>query len=367
MQISILKQTGKRASRAPRGIRRPGRRVLFAIVALLVAGCASWSAPPDWIQGERPAAYPKSKYLTAIGAGEDLEAARATAKSELSRIFAAQLSSEARLIEEEATRGGRSTSESSLLVDTTIRTSLELQGVEVPLHWRDPKSGEIWALAVLERSRECLRIRSEGRDLSTQVDALAADSRAARNPLRALRSARQAARLGVLLDGLQARSRVLGMQCLPARSVSTGTLRSDLAGIVGDLRFVVNARVVDAASGQGQGPLPQLRERIAQHLTELGFQVGPSDGRHTIPIEARLRLGRVDRGTAWVEVRWEGSAEVGSPIPGEPAILAVQGEGAESHPEPTTARLRARQKGEQALASKLDRVLKDFLEGREGD
>lgn len=335
-------------------------------VALLAAGCASRSAPPDWVQGERPVAYPKSKYLTAIGAGEDLEAARAAAKAELSRIFAAQLSSEARLIEEEATRGGQSTSESSLLVDTTIRTTLELQGVEVPLHWRDPRSGEIWALASLERSRECLRIRSEGSDLSTQVEALTADGRAATNPLRALRSTRQAVRLGLRLDGLQARSRVLGMQCLPARSISTGALLSELAAIVGDLRFVVNAREVDAGSGQGRGSLPQLRERIAQHLTELGFQVGPNGGRYTIPIEARLRLGRVDRGTTWVEVRWEGSAEVGSPIPGEPAILAVQGEGAESHPEATTARLRARQKGEQELASKLDRVLKDFLEGSDG-
>jgi hypothetical protein len=348
-----------------RGLRCHARTALFSIVALLAAGCASRSSVPDWVQGERPVAYPKAKYMMAIGAGEDLEAARATAKSELSRIFSAELSSEARLIEEEATRGGQSTSESSLLVDTTIRTTLELQGVEVPLHWRDPKSGEIWALAVLERSRECLRIRSEGRDLSTQVDALAADRRAATNPLVALRSARQAAALGVLLDGLQARSRVLGMQCLPPRSVSTGALLSDLAGIVGDLRFVVNAREVDAGSGQALGSLPQLRERIAEHLTELGFQVGPTSGRYTIPIEARLRLGRVDRGTAWVEVRWEGSAEVGSPIPGEPAILAVQGEGAESHPEATTARLRARQKGEQELASKLDRVLRDYLE--EGD
>ncbi len=354
-------QSRKRPSRR-RGLRRHAWTALVSIVALLVAGCASRSAAPDWIQGERPVAYPKSKYLMAIGAGEDLEAARATAKSELSRIFSAQLSSEARLIEEEATRGGQSTSQSSLLVDTTIRTTLELQGVEVPLQWRDPKSGEIWALAILERSRECLRIRSEGSDLVTQVDALAADGRAAANPLVALRSARQAARLGVLLDGLQARSRVLGMQCLPARSVSTGALLSELSGIVGELRFVVNAREVDSGSGPGLGSLPQLRERIAQHLTELGFQVGPGGGRTSIPIEARLRLRRVDRGTNWVEVRWEGSAEVGSPIPGEPAILSVQGEGAESHPEPTTARLRARQKGEQELASKLDRVLRDYLE-----
>ena len=30
----------------------------------------------------------------------------------------------------------------------------KLQGVEVPLHWRDPKNGDVWALAVLERRKD---------------------------------------------------------------------------------------------------------------------------------------------------------------------------------------------------------------------
>lgn len=335
---------------------------------LVAASCASTGSAPAWVNGEQPAAYPKAAHVTAVGVGDSLDAARATAKSELSRVFSAELSSQARLIEQETSHGRQSTSESSLLVDTTIRTNIELEGAEVPLHWRDPKSGQIWAFAVLERNRECLRIRSEGRDLATRLEKRAAAARAATNPLAAIRSARQASRLGIELDGLQARSRVLGLQCLPARVLSTGALRSDLATRIASLRFVVDAQELEPGSGRALGPLPQLRERIAGDLTKMGFQVGGAAAAgDMIPIEARLRLRRVERGASWVEYRWEGYAEVGSPIAGEPALLAAQDQGAESHPEASVARLRARQKGEQALSGELSRLLNELLDDQQDD
>jgi len=80
-----------------------------------------------------------------------------------------------------------------------------------------------------------------------------------------------------------------------------------------------------------------------------------------IPVDARLRLRRVERGTEWIEYRWEGSAEIGSPDPGDPVIIVAESEGAESHPENSTARLRARRKGEQDLSRRLDTLLKAFL------
>ena len=125
---------------------------------------------------------------------------------------------------------------------------------------------------------------------------------------------------------------------------------AELETRMGDLRFVVNAREIDLRTGDSLGPLPQLRERIASDLMELGFQVGPAAGRNMIPVEAELRLQRVERGTDWVEYRWEGFAEIGSPVSGEPAIIAAQDQGAESHPVASNARLRARQKGEHILA-----------------
>jgi len=356
-----------------RGFRIRGfRGVVFFVLLGLAAGigplgCASVNATPDWVNGEVPPEFPKNRFVSALATGESLGAAQIAAKAELSRVFSAQLKSEIELIDHETIIGDSAIQGSDLLSKTKIQTDIELQGVEVPLHWRDPRSGEIWALAVLERNTECLRIRSEGSDLVTELDSLAQDARSNSNPLLAIRASLKAVEVSVTLDGLQARSRVLGSQCLGPRSLRTGQLKADADERLRGLSFIVKTEDVDPKTGNVSGSLPQLREQIASNLTRMGFQVGPAAGASVVAIEARLRLSRVERGTQWVEYRWEGSAEIGSPIPGDPAIIAAESEGAESHPEPSTARLRARRKGELDLSRQLDKRLKAFLaDGDEG-
>ena len=337
--------------------------IVVATVALALASLACsgmGGRKPGWMDGELPPEFPKQKYVTALATGATLADAQVNAKSELSRIFSADLRSEIELLETESAMGERVSLTEDMRINTTISSALELQGVEVPLHWRDPGTEEIWALAVLERRKECSRIRSEGKDLVIRLEALSADVRTQSNPLVAVRSAVHAAKVGRQLDVLEARSRVLGSPCLAQRPVSTGSLEADLDARLRSLSFVVNARGFDSGTGQSE-PLPQLRERIAGNLTRLGFQVGPADGVSVIPVDARLRLRRVTRGTDWVEYRWEGAAEIGGPVPGDPAIIAAESDGAESHPEPATAKLRARRKGEIGLSQRLDDLLKQFL------
>jgi len=343
-------------------------RLSFSILVLGPLGCASMASTPGWVNGESPPDFPKEKYVTALGTGESFEAAQIAAKSELSRVFSAKMNSEVELIDQESVVGDTAVQSSEMLVDTRISTELLLQGVEVPLHWRDPRNGEVWAIAVLERRKECLRIRNEGKDLIVRLAALTEDPAARSNPLVAVRDGVNALKVGVELDGLQARSRVLGSQCLPPRSISTGALRARADSRLRGLSFVVTTKEIDGRTSKSNGPLPQLRERIAGNLTKMGFQVGPASGASVIPIDAQLRLSRVRRGTDWVEYRWEGAAAIGSPNPGDPVIIAAESEGAESHPEDSTARLRARRKGEQDLAKQLDMLLKAFLaEGAEGE
>ena len=343
-------------------------RLSFSILVLGPLGCASMASTPGWVNGESPPDFPKEKYVTALGTGESFEAAQIAAKSELSRVFSAKMKSEVELIDQESVVGDTAVQSSEMLVDTRISTELLLQGVEVPLHWRDPRNGEVWAIAVLERRKECLRIRNEGKDLIVRLAALTEGPAARSNPLVAVRDGVNALKVGVELDGLQARSRVLGSQCLPPRSISTGALRARADSRLRGLSFVVTTKEIDGRTSKSNGPLPQLRERIAGNLTKMGFQVGPASGASVIPIDAQLRLSRVRRGTDWVEYRWEGAAAIGSPNPGDPVIIAAESEGAESHPEDSTARLRARRKGEQDLAKQLDMLLKAFLaEGAEGE
>jgi hypothetical protein len=339
------------------------QRFTLSILGVGLFACASMDVAPGWVGGESTPEYPKQKFLTALGTGQTFEAGQVAAKAELSRIFSADLKSQIALIEQESVVDGQAAESSDLLVDTTISTDVELQGVEVATHWRDPANGEVWVLAVLDRNTECLRVRNEGGNLSTRLDALAEESDQQTNPLLAIRAAVGAVTLGTELDGLQARSRVLGMQCLGPRSVSTGSLKARVDAGLRRLSFVVTTNEVDPDTGESTGPLPQLRERIAENLTNMGFQVGPTLDASVVSIDAQLRLRRVRRGTEWVEYRWEASAEIGGRRPGEPALIAAEGEGAESHPEPSTARLRARRKGELDLAKKIDGLLKAFLAG----
>lgn len=345
MQISIRYQSG----------------LSFSIFMLGLLGCASMTSTPGWVKGELPPEYSKQRFVTALGTGESVEAAQVAAKSELSRVFSAKLKSEIELIDQESVIGDRAIQSSRMWIDTKISTEFELQGAEVPLHWRDSRNGEVWALAVLERRKECLRIRDEGKDLTSRLGAMATDSRTQSNPLVAVRVAVNALGIGVELDRLQARSRVLGSQCLTPSSISTGALRAQVDTGLRGLSFVVTTKEIDPRTGKSIGPLPQLRERIAGNLTKMGFQVGPASGASIIPVDAHLRLDRVERNTDWIEYRWEGAAEIGSPIPGDPAIIAAESEGAESHTENSTARLRARRKGEQDLSRQLDTLLKAFL------
>jgi len=336
------------------------------MLALGFMACAGIESTPAWVSGELPAEYARKRFVSALGTGEDLSAARATAKGELSRIFSARLDSELLLSENETVLDGRSSQSSTLLGTTKITTALELQAAEVPLHWEDPKTGTFWALAVLEREAECRRIGVEARDLITRVDGEVDAAGVAANPLAALRAALGAARLGGALDELQARGRVLGRVCLPPRSQATGTLRRAADDRMRSLAFSVRGSEVDPANGEAIGTLPQLREEIASNLSRLGFQVGPISGAESVTVDARLRLLPVTRGTEWVEFRFEGSAEIASVRPQEPTLIVVEAEGTESHPEPSSARLRARRAGEQALAAALDRRLKSYLgEGTE--
>jgi hypothetical protein len=326
-------------------------------------GCATIGTSPAWVEGEPAGEYPASRYWTAVGSGESLESARAAATSELSRMFSAAVSAETRRIRAETIPDSIDDTIARRLLGTRSPGEAELDGSEAPLQWQEPETGRIWALAVLDRDRECQRVRSEAGDLVRRLEAATAEVQGQPHPLAAIRATRQAAKLGLELDGWQARSRALGRDCVEGRSVSTARLLTDLDERMGDLSFVVNAREVDSRSGVSRGPLPQLRERIASELTDLGFRVGPVAGAaERIAVEARLRLDRMETDPDRVEFRWQGSAEIGSVEPGEEPILVVEEEGVESHPDASTANLRARQDGEQTLSDRLARLLEQFLE-----
>ncbi len=336
-------------------------RHVSSCVAVFFLGCAAFDSTPAWVNGGQPPGYSKHDYVSAVGVGETLAAAQIAAMTELSSVFSIRLTSEVEINGRETTVDDRTTDRFEMLVETKISTEIELEGAEIPLHWRDSRRGEVWALAVLDRQKECARIGKRGHDLATRLDWTLAGLPTSTDPLDAIRVRLAALAVGIELDGLRARSRAVGSECMTADTLSTGRLRAELDSLLRALSFVVTAQEIDPRTGEPLGNLPQLRETIAGNLTRMGFQVGPVEGARMVPIVADMRLQRARRGPDWVEYRWEGSARVMRPLPSKDVVIAAAGEGAESHPEDSMARLRARRKGERALSSRLDAMLNAFL------
>lgn len=351
--------------------------ILTTAFTLVVLGACSILQPtPKWVEGGAAAAYPRDRFVSALGTGATLADAQLAAKAELTRIFSTDLVSEIRLIDEEIEDGEGAWQRSQLINEIAISTDANLEGLEAPLFWQDPGSGVFWSLAVLDRNRECLRVRAEGSDLVRRLNGAREVAAAEGVSLRGLQSRRFALSLGRALDSLEARSRVLGMGCVPRRPVGTGALFRDEAEVRAALRFGISAVDLDPQGGEVLGALPQLGDQIARNLTRMGFQVGPARDAGVIPVTAEIRLQRVNRGmirggardlgaaVSWVEYRWEGVAGIGGDVGG--LIVVTESEGAESHPEAATARLRARRQGELELSRGLDRALKAYLNDSPG-
>ncbi len=341
------------------------------LVTATTLACVSGGGAPAWIDGESPAAYPKDRFVTALGRGASAAEARSRARVELENVFATRTLEETPSSERMSpTEAGSQREPVPLGGDAAFREG-EPEAVLVPLEWSDPERGDFRALAVLERAPECERIRRLAGELESELDALVArpaestragaDAPSDTNPLAEVRRSTRALRVGLALDTLASRGRVLGLSCLSPRSIETDALRARARASRAALSFVVRTADIDARSGRRMGPLRQLREQIAGNLTRLGFQVGPAEGATIVPIEAVLRLRRMKRSRGAVEVRWEGEAEIaGDGSPDEP-ILVARSEGVERHPEPATARLRARWEGERDLARRLDERLAAYM------
>ena len=188
------------------------RRPLLGLVCLLLTGCAQAGASgPDWRLGGPPEAYPRARFVSAVGEGESFEEARGRAKAELTRIFAVEVDSVVELTETETIEEGRRTRRSDFQDRTRARSSLELEGVETPLRWDDPETGRVSVLAVLDRGLECRRLGRDADGVEARfVRALArADEEEGAEPLLALQASHEALGAARTLEALAARSRVL--------------------------------------------------------------------------------------------------------------------------------------------------------------
>lgn len=136
---------------------------------------AALAAGPDWVDG-MPAAFPRERYVTAVGLADDRPTAEARARAGVAAFFATAVASVTRARETEGratgaqqvevagltatARGELRTASVAVEQEVTAVTAKLLEGVEIADRFTDP-TGRVHALAVLDRAKasEVLRRR----------------------------------------------------------------------------------------------------------------------------------------------------------------------------------------------------------------
>jgi hypothetical protein len=147
------------------------------VSALLLALAVAATQRPDWIDG-MPGAFPRERWVTAVGVADQRDAAEARARAGVAAFFESRVAASTRAQETERRLAAAG---AELRVATTAAshevaaiTAKLLEGVEVADVWTDPANGRTHALAVLERPRAVEVLRRRLAEVDAEVSAFGA-------------------------------------------------------------------------------------------------------------------------------------------------------------------------------------------------
>lgn len=175
----------------------------MGLTLLLAAGLIACSVPhpPAWTNDPAPL-YPPAAYLTGVGAADSRAAAEDRARAEIAKIF--QVDIHSRLTSAEGAFHSRVDAlvsdeyRQSVRAELVASTDRTLRGVRIAQVWADPRGGDHFALAILDRLAAARPLRSELNELDLAVAEQVARVEQTASPTR---------RLGFYLAALRALER----------------------------------------------------------------------------------------------------------------------------------------------------------------
>jgi hypothetical protein len=168
---------------------------LVSFCILLLSACAQNSRQPDWV--DKPFSdYPADQYLSAVGEARTREAAAARARANLSRVFQVAIKDSSQDFSEAIVttnnNGQQVNNQQRAARFVNSEAAQVLEGTEIIEYWQSPE-GDIFSLAVLEKSSASRRFRGAIRAADVKVAALLSyASDKAPNPVVALRALEKA-------------------------------------------------------------------------------------------------------------------------------------------------------------------------------
>ncbi|MFA5515578.1 MAG: LPP20 family lipoprotein [Desulfuromonadales bacterium] len=262
------------------------------LLLLFLAGCSA-PKPPAWTL-DPTFRYPAEAFLTGVGYSASRATAEDHARSEIAKIFQVDIHSQMSSSEAQAQSavGDLVSSDysQSVRAELVATSNKALSGVRIAEVWPDPRTGEYYALAVLDRLAAARPLRSQLNDLDLTIAEQVRLAENASNPAR---------RLGHYLATLQA---------LEQRQVVAGDLRV-LAPSGWVMEPPRNAAAIAALADEAAGAIRLGVElegdqgeivtgSLVRKLTSVGMRMAPV-GERNLTIRGTVRTEKYTTGDPW--------------------------------------------------------------------
>ncbi len=262
-------------------------------MSLTLSGCAGkrTSEVPDWVNGNS-SRYPGNQYLIGRGQGEYAAIARDRARADLAKIFEVNIAEQSKdIIEFSRTGTGKQAQlESSASRQIATRTDQTLSNIEIAEVWKNPKTGQHHALAVMDRLKAGQSLREDIQQLDKLTGEAIAAAKRQDEVLLQLGDAGRAVEAQLQRRALQRQLQVIDPAGMGVpNSYSLGKLIQDRNAL---------AQRVSIQSNIGQDPSGQLQDILDGALSSAGFR--HTSGSANYLLEAKLNLAPfTDKGWHW--------------------------------------------------------------------
>jgi hypothetical protein len=334
----------------------------LAVLALFLSQTSFALKAPEWMTGTSKK-YPSDKYLIGVGIGSDLDAARASARAEIAKIFQTRIiqSSQEITKERSAQGGGDAGFAAEASNELTTRTSTDdvLQGTEIPETYQDTKKNSYYALAVLDKVKMRQSLSRDMADLEETVESQVALSRKTTSVIDQIRALTAALKARDSRETLLIKKRIVDTGIIPDMPLTL--LRPQIVKERGEAL----KKVLFVLESSDEGNLSGI---IGERITGLGFNVVASTAAAAadtvIAVKSSIGVAPVERNNPnWKFYNWNATMAMRDLSDSGKVITAIARQGQVSHISESAARDKAVADAAHTLAVAVGQQLEQYFFG----
>lgn len=245
------------------------QRIAGVVLAVLLTACAGTPKAPDWVEGTKAALYPDDQFLIGVGQSDARPVAEERAYAAVSRIFKAEVTSQAKDWESYLTleKKGSMQAERRLTLDSVTKVSTDkvLENVKIAETWHDRKTGLYSALAAMNRAAAQAAFRNKVVELDEAIARDVKEARGATDKFLKVRGLRRAIRTLIARDSYNSDLRVV----TGGRGVAADY---SVPGLTGELEKLLTESLVVAVEVKGD-QAEAVRQAVMEGLAREGLPV----------------------------------------------------------------------------------------------